>query len=245
MIRLHEISPKAPKELNKEYCLSAFLDYQKELFTLQHLLYASHTHSVLVIFQGMDTSGKDSTIRHVFSCVNPLGCHAVAFKEPNELEKEHDFMWRIFQQLPKRGMMQIFNRSYYEDIIVPSIKQSLEEKILERRYSFINSFEQHLSDNQTVVLKFFLHISKEEQEERIVKRQENPLKRWKYSENDWESSKNWNKYIDVYEKIFVECSLHSNWIIIPSDKKWYRNYLVIKTMVEKLKELNLKIPEAM
>lgn len=241
-MKLQEISTKAPQGINKEYSLSAFIDYQKELHQLQHLLYASHSHSLLIVFQGMDTSGKDGTIRNVFSCVNPLGCHAVAFKEPNERERDHDFMWRIFQVLPRKGMMQIFNRSYYEDILVPSVKKNLPPDILERRYDFINAFEQHLLDNQTIILKFFLHISKEEQAERILKRQQNPLKQWKYSESDWEASKNWENYEKVYESIFERCSKVFPWHIIPADQKWYRNYLVIKIIVQKLKSLDLKLP---
>lgn len=241
-IKLENINTKAPEKINKAVCKRKFDKLQKELFDLQHLFYASDTYSLLIIFQGIDTSGKDSTIRHVFSHVNPLGVHATSFKAPNDAEVEHDYMWRIFQKLPEKGRIQVFNRSYYEDILVPTIQKALSLQLIDKRYNFINAFEQHLLDNKTLVLKFFLHISEDEQKKRIQERLKAPEKRWKYSDEDVKSSKKWNDYALVYERILNRCSAEIPWVIIPSDNKWYRNYLVLSTIVSHLKKLNLKFP---
>ena len=241
-IKLKNINTKAPAKTDKAVCKREFDKLQNDFFEIQHLLYASDTYSLLIVFQGIDTSGKDSTIRHVFSCVNPLGVHATSFKAPNDEELEHDYMWRIFQKLPEKGRIQIFNRSYYEDILVPTIQKTFSSQLIDKRYNFINAFEQHLLDNKTLVLKFFLHISEDEQKKRIQDRLKDPEKKWKYSNEDIKSSKKWNDYTQVYEQILNRCSAYIPWIIIPADNKWYRNYLVISTIVDHLKKLNLKLP---
>ena len=241
-IKLKNSNTKAPAKIDKAVCKLEFDKLQNEFFDIQHLLYASDTYSLLIVFQGIDTSGKDSTIRHVFSHVNPLGVHATSFKAPNDAELEHDYMWRIFQKLPEKGRIQIFNRSYYEDILVPTIQKTLSPQLIDKRYNFINAFEQHLLDNKTLVLKFFLHISEDEQKKRIQERLKNPEKEWKYSSEDIKSSKKWNDYEQVYEKILNRCSTYIPWIIVPADNKWYRNYLVISIIVDHLKKLNLKLP---
>lgn len=241
-IQLKNINAKTPAKTDKASCKLEFDKLQKEFFDIQHLLYASDTYSLLIVFQGIDTSGKDSTIRHVFSCVNPLGVHATSFKAPNDEELEHDYMWRIFQKLPEKGRIQIFNRSYYEDILVPTIQKTLPTQLIEKRYDFINTFEQHLLDNKTLVLKFFLHISEDEQKKRIEERLKAPEKRWKYSNEDVKSSKKWNNYTRVYEQILNRCSAEIPWIIVPANNKWYRNYIVLSTIVNHLKKLNLKFP---
>lgn len=241
-IKLNNINTKAPAKTDKAVCNREFGKLQKEFFDIQHLLYASDTYSLLIVFQGIDTSGKDSTIRHVFSHVNPLGVHATSFKAPNDAELEHDYMWRIFQKLPEKGRIQIFNRSYYEDILVPTIQKTFSPQLVDKRYDFINTFEKHILDNKTLVLKFFLHISEDEQKKRIQERLTDPIKKWKYSEEDMKSSKKWNKYTQVYEQILNRCSPEIPWVIVPSDNKWYRNYLVASTIVKHLKQLNLKYP---
>lgn len=242
-IKLDTINTKAPKEAIKEIYDLELEDLQKELFSLQHKLYASGEFSFLIIFQGIDTSGKDSTIRHVFSCVDPLGVQATSFKTPTELELSHDYMWRIFQKLPEKGRIQIFNRSYYEDILVPTIQKTLSKSAIERRFNFINAFEDHLLSNKTLILKFYLHISKNEQKKRIQERIDDPFKKWKYSIEDTKSSHRRNDYTKVYENIFNKCSPEVPWIIVPSDDKWYRNYIVASTIVKRLKLLNLKYPD--
>ena len=241
-IKLSIINPKARKGADKATYKNKLNALHKELFNLQHLFYAAREYSFLIIFQGIDTSGKDSTIRHVFSHVNPLGVHATSFKAPCDMELEHDYMWRIFQKLPEKGMIQIFNRSHYEDILVPTIQKKLPRQLIEKRYYFINAFEDHLLNNKTLVLKFFLHISENEQKKRIQQRREDPLKKWKYSMEDVKSSKKWNEYTAVYEKILNRCSSQIPWIIVPADNKWYRNYVVASEIVKQLKKLNLKYP---
>jgi polyphosphate kinase 2 (PPK2 family) len=160
-IQLKKTNTKAPSNTDKANCKNEFIKLQKEFFDLQHLFYASDSYSFLIIFQGIDTAGKDSTIRHVFSHVNPLEVHANSFKAPNDIELKHDYIWRIFQKLPIRGRIQIFNRSYYEDILVPTIQKKLSNQLIERRYDFINAFEQHLIDNKTLVLNRIKEFKKD------------------------------------------------------------------------------------
>ncbi|QEC69708.1 polyphosphate kinase [Panacibacter ginsenosidivorans] len=241
-IELNKIDSKAPKDADKEALKKELFSLHKKMFSLQHLFYANASKSMLIIFQGMDTSGKDGTIRHVFSCVNPLGVHASAFSEPCDKERVHDFLWRIYQQLPEKGMIRIFNRSHYEDILVPTVHRMLDDKLIERRYDYINSFEQQLEDSGTIILKFYLLISRDEQKKRLEKRLKDPLKKWKYKASDKTESKKWNDYIRTYENIISRCSPAIPWQVIPADDKWYRNYLVAKTIVGKLESLKMKYP---
>lgn len=242
-IKLKNTNTKAPEKINKEAYKHKLDKVLEELFALQHLFYASHSYSLLIIFQGIDTSGKDSTIRQVFSGVNPLGVQATSFKRPSDMELEHDYLWRIFQKLPEKGMIQIFNRSYYEDILVPTIQKTLPGNVIEKRYGFLNAFEKHLLSNNTLIIKFFLHISEDEQKKRIQERLQDPFKKWKYSDGDVQSSKKWNDYEKVYEQILNRCSSELPWVVVPADNKWYRNYIVASKIVATLKQLNLKFPE--
>ena len=241
-IQLNKIDTGAPGNANKEELKKELFSLHKKMFSLQHLFYANASRSMLIIFQGMDTSGKDGTIRHVFSCVNPLGVHATAFSEPCDKERVHDFLWRIYQRLPEKGKIQIFNRSHYEDILVPTIHRLLDENLIERRYEYINSFEQQLEDSGTIILKFFLHISRDEQRKRLGERLTDPLKKWKYKASDKTESEKWNDYIRTYENIISRCSPANPWQVIPADDKWYRNYLVAKAIVGKLESLEMKYP---
>jgi len=215
----------------------------KQMAPLQNLLFAEKKHSLLIILQGMDASGKDGTIKHAFSSMNPMGIEVKAFKEPTEEEKAYDFLWRVYPHTPARGMVQIFNRSHYEDILVPSVHKTLDKELIERRYTIINNFEQNLADNGTVILKFFLNISKKEQKERIEERLKDPQKKWKYDPADSSEANNWDAYMEVYEKIFERCSPEIPWLIVPADQKWYRNYFIAKEIVKILKRLKMKYPE--
>ena len=241
-IELNKIDTGAPKDADKEKLKKELFSLHKKMFSLQHLFYANASKSMLIIFQGMDTSGKDGAIRHVFSCVNPLGVHAISFTKPCEKEIMHDFLWRIYQYLPEKGKIQIFNRSHYEDILVPTVHQSIDEKLIERRYDYINSFEQHLEDSGTIILKFYLHISRNEQQKRLEERLTDPIKKWKYKASDKSESRKWNDYVDTYENIINRCSPGIPWQIIPANDKWYRNYQVAKTIVGKLESLKMKYP---
>ncbi|MBN8670003.1 MAG: polyphosphate kinase [Chitinophagales bacterium] len=241
-IKLDKINAIAGQKISKHTLNKKLSSLRERMFALQHLFYANADRSMLIIFQGMDTSGKDSTIRHVFSCINPLGVHAYSFIEPCDKEKKHDFLWRIYQQLPEKGRIQIFNRSHYEDILIPSVHQSLNKDLIERRYDYINSFEQELVDNGTIILKFYLHISKKEQNKRLEKRKIDPLKKWKYKKSDTTESKKWQDYMQAYERILNRCSSQVPWYIVPADDKQYRNYLVAKTIVDTLDHLKLKYP---
>ena len=215
----------------------------KQMAPLQNLLFAEKKHSLLIILQGMDASGKDGIIKHAFSSMNPMGIEVKAFKEPTEEEKAYDFLWRVYPHTPARGMVQIFNRSHYEDILVPSVHKTLDKELIERRYTIINNFEQNLADNGTVILKFFLNISKKEQKERIEERLKDPQKKWKYDPADSSEANNWDAYMEVYEKIFERCSPEIPWLIVPADQKWYRNYFIAKEIVKILKRLKMKYPE--
>lgn len=241
-IVLNKIPSKAPDHAKKKAMKEELSALHKRLFSLQNVLYAEGKHPILIILQGMDTSGKDGTIRHVFSCVNPMGCNVKYFKAPTEEERRHDFLWRVYPHLPVKGMIQIFNRSHYEDILMPTLKGGLNEETINNRYNFINCFEKQLQDSGTIILKFFLHISKNEQAKRIEARKTNPHKKWKYDKADDKAAENWEAHQAVYEKIIEKCSPEISWHIVPADQKWYRNYYIASQIVEQLEKLNLKYP---
>ncbi|HTA28637.1 MAG TPA: PPK2 family polyphosphate kinase [Bacteroidia bacterium] len=243
MINLSKISTESDKSIDRKAIEKETEDLYKQMAPLQNLLYAEKKHSLLIILQGMDASGKDGTVKHVFSSMNPMGIEVTAFKEPTQEEKAYDFLWRIHKHTPAKGMVQIFNRSHYEDILVPTVHKTMDKKLIESRYSIINSFEQNLSENGTIILKFFLHISKKEQKERIKERLTITEKKWKYDPADKREESNLDAYMEVYEKIFERCSPDFPWIIVPADQKWYRNYLIAKEMVKTLKGLKMKYPE--
>ena len=207
----------------------------EQLGELQELLFAARQHAVLVILQGMDTSGKDGTIKHVMSNVNPLGCRVEAFKVPTEEELAHDFLWRVHTVTPARGMMTIFNRSHYEDVVVVRVHDLVPKSVWEARYDQIVDFERTLADNGTLILKFFLHISREEQEERLLAREQDPSKAWKLSAADWRERERWDDYMQAYEDAIVRTSTKdAPWHIVPADKKWFRNLAIAEAIVETL-----------
>jgi PPK2 family polyphosphate:nucleotide phosphotransferase len=242
MKNINTISTNPPKGISKKEANSDLIKLREKLFMLQNFFYAERKHSLLIILQGMDTSGKDGTIRHVFSCINPQGCNVKSFKTPTEEEKLHDFLWRIYPHLPEKGMMEIFNRSHYEDILFPVVHNSINKKEIEKRHEIISNVEEHLQNNNTIILKFFLHISEKEQKKRIKLRLTDPEKKWKYNVNDKKEAKNWDEYIAAYQNVLNGCSKKTPWIIVPADKKWYRNYLVANTIVETLENLKMKYP---
>ena len=243
MKNINDISTDAPDDFEKSEAKKHLSKLQEKLFALQNLFYAEAKHSLLIILQGMDTSGKDSTIRHAFFGINPQGCRVKSFKTPTEEEKLHDFLWRIYANLPEKRMIQIFNRSQYEDILFPVVHGLLNKKEIAERHQVINNFEKHLQKNNTIILKFYLHISQKEQEKRLEERLTDPEKKWKYNAGDQKEAKQWNDYMDAYQNVFDGCHKHNPWIIIPSDEKWFRNYLVVKTIVETLENLNMEYPQ--
>ena len=209
----------------------------EEISKLQELLAAAQHHSMLIILQGMDTSGKDGTIRHVFSRVNPQGCYVYSFKEPTGEELAHDFLWRVHKNTPGKGSLGIFNRSHYEDVLVARVKQLVPESVWRARYKEINDFEILLANSSTLILKFFLHISYDEQAKRLLAREQDKDKAWKLSASDWETHKYWNEYQQAYEDALSKCSTdEAPWHIVPANHKWYRNLAVSRVIVDTMRK---------
>ncbi len=211
---------------------------------LQYKLYAESRTALLVVFQAMDTAGKDGVIRKVFGPINPQGVRVASFKRPADAELAHDYLWRIHRETPAKGMIGVFNRSHYEDVLVHRVHRLIPEKELDRRYEQLNWFETHLAQNSTVILKFFLHISKDEQKARLQARLDNPEKRWKFEMGDLEERKFWDKYMDAYQAVFDRCSAkHAPWHVIPADNKWYRDWAVSSIVLRALEAINPKAPK--
>lgn len=242
MFILSQLSSLPPEEADKEQLKKETQFMKAELSELQNMLYAQNKYSVLVIIQGMDASGKDGLIRNAFSTINPTGIQVYSWKKPTEEEFAHDFLWRIHKAVPRRGMMHIFNRSHYEDILVPTVYHTHPAEIIEQRYRLINDFELLLKQNDTVVLKFYLHVSENEQRERLAERETDPTKFWKHNPNDKQTLDNRHKFISCYETLFEHCKEHAPWHIVPADKNWYKEYIVVKTLWETLKKLPLAYP---
>lgn len=226
----------------------------EQLANYQNILYAQNTYALLIIFQAMDAAGKDSTIKHVMSGVNPQGCQVFSFKQPSAEELDHDYLWRSMKALPERGRIGIFNRSYYEEVLVARVhpeillKQQLphfpqEGKIWEQRFEDINNFEKYLVNNGIIVLKFFLNVSKSEQKNRFLKRIDSPEKNWKFSASDVRERAFWDDYMAAYEQVFCHTSTEwAPWHIIPADRKWFTRLVVADIICRKFQELNLKYP---
>jgi PPK2 family polyphosphate:nucleotide phosphotransferase len=215
----------------------------QELAEQQELLYADRRHAVLMILQGMDASGKDGTVRHVLSGVNPQGIHVQSFKEPTPLEHAEDFLWRVHEAAPPKGYIGVLNRSHYEDVLVVRVHDLVPERVWRPRFRAINDFERMLTESGVVILKFFLHISKEEQVKRFEKRIEDPRRHWKFSTADLRERDYWDAYQKAYADILHECSTDwAPWHIVPADHKWYRNLVVARHMVKAMKDLDLHYP---
>lgn len=241
-IKLAEISTRAPKELEKEKTKGITSGILKELNELQNLLYAESKHSLLVILQGMDASGKDGVIRNVFGAFNPQGVSVRSFKVPTEEELSHDFLWRIHSAAPAKGMIQVFNRSHYEDILVTRVHKWCDDATAKKRMKAINNFEELIAEhNGTRILKFYLHVSAEEQQGRLQERITDPAKQWKYNERDFAEAKLRDKYIEMYEDCFENCN-DIPWTIVPSDQNWYKEHLIATSLLDALKSFDMKFP---
>jgi PPK2 family polyphosphate:nucleotide phosphotransferase len=215
----------------------------ERLSDLQYLLYADNEHSLLIVLQGLDASGKDGTIGHVFRSLNPQGARVHAFKEPSKEEFAHDFLWRAHLPAPKRGEIVIFNRSHYEDVLIVRVHDLVPKSVWSKRYELINEFEKNLAEAGTTILKFYLHVSAEEQLKRFKDRLDDPLRQWKISEADYTERSYFADYLRAYEEVFAKTSTpHAPWFIIPSDHKWFRNLAVSKIVVETLDSLGMKLP---
>ena len=241
-IKLKDISTRAPKDWDKEQTKATTAGIIESLNELQNLLYAESKHSVLVILQGMDASGKDGVIRKVFGALNPQGVRVHSFKVPTEEELSHDFLWRVHNVCPPKGSIQIFNRSHYEDVLITRVHKWIDDKTVKKRIKAINDFEQLLQEhNSTTILKFYLHISPEEQEQRLQERISNPAKQWKYNEKDFEEAKLWDDYRAAYEDCFEQCN-DVPWTIVSADQNWYKEYLIAHTLQKALEKLNMQYP---
>lgn len=220
------------------------LRLKERLDQLQELLYAEHKRKFLIVLQGMDTSGKDGTIRHVFQGVNPQGVHVVRFQQPTRVELEHDYLWRVHPYAPATGEIVIFNRSHYEDVLVVRVHDLVPREVWKRRYQQISDFERMLADEGTIVLKFFLHISREEQKERLLARLKDPDKRWKFDMTDIKERELWPSYRKAYEAALEKTSTEwAPWYVVPANHKWYRNLVVSTAIVETLEGLKMKYPK--
>jgi PPK2 family polyphosphate:nucleotide phosphotransferase len=218
--------------------------YQMRMFALQDLLWADQRHSLLICLQAMDTGGKDGTINHVLAAMNPQGCRVARFAVPSAEEAAHDFLWRVHRAAPARGEVVIFNRSHYEDVLVVRVHNLVPKAVWSRRYDTINAFEKELSEHDTHILKFYLHISKKEQLKRFKARLDDPAKQWKISEADYKERTFWADYIAAYEDALSRCSTkHAPWFVIPADHKWFRNLAIARIVVEHLEGLKLKYPK--
>jgi PPK2 family polyphosphate:nucleotide phosphotransferase len=242
MIKLNEIDTTAPKKIDKEAIKEKTKDLVKRIGELTDTMYAEKKHSILVVLQAMDGSGKDSTVKNVFGKVQPSRIHVVGFNKPTIEEFAHDFLWRIHKHTPAKGMIQVFVRSHYEEILVQRVHNWVDEDRITARINAINAFETLLqTDNNTMVLKFYLHISKEEQAIQLQERIDDPEKHWKHNDNDWEEREHWDKYMTCYEDAINRCNA-TPWNVVPGDNRWYRDYLIAEKVVATLEAMNCQFP---
>ncbi len=245
-VNLKQFDPSETGEFKggKAEGLQAIDKLTHELESLQELLYAEHLHKVLIVLQAMDSGGKDGTIRRVFEGVNPQGVKVASFKIPTPFEMDHDYLWRVHQEVPAKGQMTIFNRSHYEDVLVVRVHQLITAEECKARYEQINAFERMLAEEGTTILKFFLHISPQEQKERLLARLKDDTKQWKYNPGDLKERQLWKEYMRAYEDALSNTSTdYAPWYIVPSDRKWYRDWVVATTLVETLRSLKMKYPK--
>jgi PPK2 family polyphosphate:nucleotide phosphotransferase len=243
-VRLADTDPSFKDHHESHEAAAAEIEqYRKRLIDLQEMLYVERRRSVLICLQGLDTAGKDGTIKHILSAMNPQGCTVAQFRQPTAQEAAHDFLWRVHRATPARGEVAIFNRSHYEDVLVVRVHELVPKSVWSQRYERINAFEQGLADEGTQILKFFLHISSEEQLARFKARLDDPTKQWKISESDYQERKSWSAYVTAYEEALSRCSTeHAPWFVIPSNHKWFRNLAIGRILVEHLEGLKLSYP---
>lgn len=243
-IKLSKWRTRDSKETDSEERQDEFDELNEKLLDLQYLFSAGHEHKMLIILQGMDAAGKDGTIRHVFHGVNPQIVDVSSFKTPTAAETDHDFLWRVHQRVPGKGEIMIFNRSHYEDVIIVRVRELISKDIWSKRFEHINNFERLLADEGTIILKFFLHISEDEQKERLKKRLNDPKKIWKFNVDDVEERKLWPQYTNAYEDVLMKTSTAwAPWYVVPSDVKWYRNLVISTILVDTLAKLKMKYPK--
>lgn len=241
-VHLSKISTRAPKKFDKEATKLETERIVQELDELQNLLYAEAKHAILLVIQGMDASGKDGLVRDVLSQLNPQGVMVHSFKVPSEEDLKHDFLWRVHRQCPEKGMIQVFNRSHYEDILVTRVHGQCSDKLARQRMKAINDFEDMLvKHNSTQIIKIYLHISPREQQVRLQERIDDPRKQWKHNESDAEDARLWKEYRKAYEDCFEHCS-KVPWLIVPADQNWYKDYVVAKELHRVLKGLDMRYP---
>jgi PPK2 family polyphosphate:nucleotide phosphotransferase len=216
----------------------------KRLNELQEMLYAQNLHALLIVLQAIDTAGKDGAIKHVMSAFNPQGVQVNSFKVPSEEEYAHDFLWRVHKVTPRQRMVGIFNRSHYEDVLAARVLKIVPKRVWKQRYRRINDFERLLADDGVTIVKFYLHISKEEQAERLRARQQTPSKQWKFSPGDLEQRKLWDDYVTAFEDALTECNTkYAPWYVIPANRKWYRNLAVSSILVQTMEQMGLRYPD--
>ena len=241
IIRLQDYSTTAPDDLDKDEAEKASKKRANQIADLLHLLVAEGKHAVLIVLQGMDASGKDGAMRQVFGECSPHGLRTVSWKKPTELEFAHDFLWRIHKEVPAKGEMVIFNRSHYEDILIQRVHNWIDKDRVELRMDSINAFERLLAeDNNTLILKFYLHLSYDQQQEELQERLDEAHKHYKHNPGDWEERKHWDKYMEAYEDVLNRSAIP--WHIIPVDQRWYRDYLMSQIIVDALEGLDMKWP---
>ena len=244
-VKLEDYDPKDTGAFNgdKDEAKEQLDKLNDRLASLQELLFAEHKHKLLIVLQGTDTSGKDGVIRHVFEGVNPQGVRVASFKVPTPEELDHDYLWRVHKQTPGRGEIVIFNRSHYEDVLVVRVHELVPEKQWERRYQHINDFERTLADEGTTILKFFLHIDRDEQKERLQARLDDPEKHWKFNVGDLKERALWDDYRRAYEAVLSETSTKAApWYVVPANYKWYRNLVIARVLVKTLEDLDMQYP---
>jgi PPK2 family polyphosphate:nucleotide phosphotransferase len=243
-ISLRDRDAKRPRALPKGQRLKkAVKEQRKRIQKLQDVFYADARFALLIVLQGRDASGKDGTVKHVFRSVNPMGCEVTSFKTPTDIEREHDFLWRIEQRVPARRMIGIFNRSHYEDVIVPRVRKEISDRKVRKRYEEINDFEKTLTENSVIILKFFLHISRDEQKKRLIERLKNPKKNWKFREGDLEDRALWDEYTAAYHDMIANCSSRwARWHVVPADDEDARNLLIARTIADTMDRLKLRYP---
>ena len=235
-VRLDSIPTRPPPKMTKAKAKARFETLNDELFELQDLMWGAKTHSVLVILQGRDAAGKDGTVKNVAGALNPRGVQVTSFGVPTTEERQHDFLWRVHKVTPRQGECAIFNRSHYEDVLVVRVHELVKKSVWKARYDAINSFESVLAEQGCIVLKYFLHISKDEQEERLLAREEDPVAAWKINVEDWKQRDEWDDFTEAYEDAISRCAgPHAPWTVVPSDAKWYRNLAVAESLAEALR----------
>lgn len=243
MKNLNDISTKPPKGFSKNEAKDELKELRKRLLELQTVMYAQGKYSLLVVLQGMDASGKDGLINHAFAKIPAYGISVSSFKVPTKEELAHDFLWRVHKETPRKGEIKIFNRSHYEDVLVTRMLGNVSDELAKERFRIINNFEEIIAQNNTIVVKFYLHTSKEEQEKRLKERMENPEKHWKHSDGDWQMREHWDLFRTYYQDVIDNCSVPFEWNIIPADENKYKELQVLKKLIAILESLDLKYPE--